>query len=403
MQINKKWLDSQLKELNVNNGLLDKVAAFKNHVETVLKHKLSSSKWTFIEFFILSIATHVVEELLSDHLYQFTLNGNQCYLRRLNKTDIERITKKYQQYYYEKLILLKLLSTSKDLTVAEAPIKWINLIVEAKEEFDIPLEIISYYINDSTNTLEIESKSTGIYEFLNSAIVEPIRFNHYQLDPNIAKEGLAPVERFNINEAANFLNVSEDNLMLRCFQNHFGAYLKEGSYEISRTICKPITQSTIEELSISSYPYHYEGLVRLLKDSSPFGKVETSLKALYNGSDIRVDIQQSNYILVRLQSSLAETIQGICKYITLSGTKKITKDDLIFIKSELGEFKIKQISCEALLSYSGSTKQEKALTTYPTKQNRTHGLHEIIKEIFYKCMQPVDVVVNTDVLSYSFQ
>ncbi len=339
MQINKQWLDRQLKELHVDICVLDKVLAFKKRLESLLTYRLSLSGWTLSEFFVLSIAIHITDELLSKHLYQFEINANDRCLRSLNQNDVKRVSQKYYQYYYEKLILLAQLSKSKGMVGAYPAIEWLELVTSEKKELYIPQEIILYKITEDVFCeLNVEIKSSGMIELPPKNMAEAIRFHHYKLDPILGKEGIFPIQWYDLNKTAELVKLTPDELISECFQNQFGPYLKMGSFEITGHCAPTVTQDTIAEVSVPSYPYNYRGLVRLLKESAPFSSIEISLRAFYQGSDIYVG-SGNDYTLIRLQSSLAEAVQGINKFIKLNKGQKITRDQLVFIKHELEEFK----------------------------------------------------------------
>lgn len=341
MQINKQWLDRQLKKLHINSCVIDEVTKLKKQVEKLLTYRLSSSKWTLIEFFVLSIVIQITRELLNSHLYQFAINTNNYHLRSLNQNDVKRIIQKYYQYYYEKFSLLTQLSKSKGFIGAYPAIEWLELVTAVQKELYIPQEIILYKItNDTSYDLEVEIKSSGMIELIPQNMAEAIRFSHYDLDPLLGNEGIFPIQWCDLNQAAELLNCSPDQLIFECFQNEFGPYLKCGAFEITTQHTATVTLEAIAELSLPSYQYHYQGLVRLLKESASFSSIETSLKALYQDTDIYVGPGR-DFTLVRLQPSVADAIRGINKFIKLNRGQKITRDHLIFITDELNQSKLK--------------------------------------------------------------
>lgn len=351
-EVSSNWLDEELKQFDCSENLQQAAIIFKEKIREILTNSLLKSKWVLEEFLTHIIACNMANEFCTTCNMQPCIDINRRASGKyqtypLTQWNVCEIKQRLNQYYVHALALLKQVQTNRQIPIEVSPIEWLELVESIGEELFIPSSEKFFY-----EVIRQTSPEPGIYlpsrtiERIESSkrspitklMAELIRFHHYGIDILIAKRGIFPVSRLGIDEAAKYLGVSINQIIEKCFEEeNIGVYLKEGQFKVENyltTSSQYFTRNYIDEIAKPSYRCHYKGLLRLEKNSKLYP--DQTLEKIYKGACIEVphrDIET----FVPLQSSLAELVQGISKVIKLRQDQKITINDLILVRNELGD------------------------------------------------------------------
>ncbi|KTD41853.1 hypothetical protein [Legionella parisiensis] len=372
-EANNSWLKIELQQFDGNENLQQVALLFKERVKEALTNSLLKSTWKLEEFLSLIIAFNMAEEFCTTYNMQPSVDLNRRALGEyhtypLTQWNVCEIKQRLTQYYIHALALLKQVQKNRHTPIEVSPIEWLELVESIGEELFIPsaekflYEVIwptapepGIYLPPKTIERIESSKRSPI----GTTMAELIRFHHYGIDILIAKRGIFPVSRLNVDEAAKYLGISVNQIIEKCFEEeNLGVYLKEGQFKVRKfltTNSQCLTRSYIDEISMSSYQCRYKGLIRLEKNSKLYP--DKTLEKIYEGSCIEVP-REDSYTIVPLQSSLAELVQGISQVIELRKGQKIEIIDLVFIKSELVNYKKTKVT-----------------------EKKQSALHKLIKEV----------------------
>lgn len=351
-EISNNWLDEELQQFDCSENLQQEAILFKEKVREALSNSLLKPKWKLEEFLTLIIACNMADEFCTTHNMQPYIDINrrafgEYYTYPLTQWNVCEIKQRLSQYYIHALALLK--QRNHNTPIEALPIEWLELVESIGEQLFIPsVEKYFYKVIWPTSPEPGTYRPPKTIERIESSkrppivtlMAELIRFYHYGIDILIAKRGIFPVSRLNIDEAAKYLGISTNQIIEKCFEEKtLGVYIKEGQFNIKKFItissqCR--SRNYIDEISIASYPHHYKGLVRLVKSSELYP--DKTVEKIYEGSNIEAS-QRTEFANVPLQSSTAEYVQGITKVIELRRGEKITIGDLILVQSELQQFK----------------------------------------------------------------
>ena len=349
MLLTKEWLDERLNKIENYETIL----LFKEEVEAFIKSKSFVSRWPIDEFFIVIWSTLLAEDLSGMKNIQPGIGNNKGCLFTYPPSyfEIQETVSTFHSIFDQTLLALNQLKITHSIEEIDLPIVFLELIESASTTFHLSLRMTRHYkVIESqpkkippllpedyipskiTEELCLSPKRFLIVPWL----AELIRFQHYKLDPTIAKRGIFPVPRLTIDEAAKYLSISVNQLIEKCFEEEtLGVYLKEGQFKVKKfitTSSQCLFRSYIEKISTLSYPYKYKGLVRLVKSSELYP--DKTLENIHEGSIIQVS-PKAEFAIVPLLSSIAECTQGINQVIDLRKGQKIIISDLIFIGNEL--------------------------------------------------------------------
>ena len=356
MFLTKDWLDNRLNQLDN----YDSIISFKNEVEEYIEQQLFASEWVPSEFFLLTWAAFLAEYLpkMQQMLPSINLTERaQGIMYQLPPAyyEIQEAIASYNVNFEKTYTIFNQKMHAQAFEHKVSPIDLIELIEAAQKSFCVSLRMIRRYQvfypppkknppflpEDYSPPITTENISSEPFRpLVPSWLSWIIRCSHYKLDPTVAKQGVFPVLRLDINEAAQYLGISPNRIIETCLmEKSIGVYLKKGQFKIRKFITsngQGLSRNFINETSNPQYLYHYKGLVRLEKSSNLYP--DKTLEKIYEGSDIEV-AQGESYTIVPLQSSLTEFVQGISQVIELRKGQKITVNDFIFVQNELRDHK----------------------------------------------------------------
>ncbi|MDW9176986.1 hypothetical protein SE924_10050 [Legionella pneumophila] len=344
-----RWVNSSLKKLATDPNLsYDQSAAlFEAFTESIIKMIHNKAELSASEFLLACIA-HFIFYDLKDKKYCLPTdlherNSGVMYHRPLYYLDIEEAKERFNILFND---FLKQLSSHCDINEKKNLFSLFELVYELQGAGQLDRYIKKYrtlYICSKGKPRVIAGKkqNIGSFKLIPTTFIEHILYGHYSLDPKLAEEGHTYVNLCNAEEAAKLLGTSKINLIKKCLESSFGAYLRINSekYKIKSFASFQYNQELIDEIIDPCYLYPYQGLVRLQKQSS--FQDYLSLQAFYIGDGIcwkylsNKEQSLEDPLLIPSQFSLSETIQGNHKSIILHKDQKITIDDLVFIEDEL--------------------------------------------------------------------
>lgn len=184
-------------------------------------------------------------------------------------------------------------------------------------------------------------------------LAQHIKFSHWGLNFKSGVDGKDHGLTFTIHEVAKYFTdvlstpVSERNVLELCLMSHkygFGAYLYADRFPIkgnnTPTSVAEVYNLDKKMLFINEYPYHYRGLIRLIKKYSPdvCGFItQQTLEYLYHAGEIILSHENDT---IMLQPSLSQLVLGTTKNINYCAEHgvKITVEDLVFVRYEVTNF-----------------------------------------------------------------
>ena len=325
-----RWFPVDLKLIDkCENGLIE-----------ALNECLVNAEWQVIDFLTLAVGFIYLKKVKEYQFYEELdskirlyekfdgnirfreqLSGNR-YVRPVNFSDLPGIEKQVIEYFCNKLIVLKSKTEANNIFESAPAIDLLELAQRTHSK------MMGSFDNSEAILTEENIEISAI-------MAQAIRNSFYKIDSELAKRGIFPATRCNLQEAAIKLGISEDKLITVCFSENFGVYVKEGGYKVNRFSHSPITRESVDYQSVKNYAYHYRGLLRLkkLSDLYPSATVET----IYKGASISVPTN-AEYLTVPIQGSLAEYAQGIWVSIELRNKQRISLEDLVFIESEIDDY-----------------------------------------------------------------
>lgn len=329
--LNKKSLFDLLdRSINESSVPVEFIQKINTELRSLLTCSLDVLEWSMEHFLSLAIGLYFIEKISEpnyveddDPYYQ----GRNT-LKAIPKSvdDIKKMFQDAMVLYQQKFEILQSAIVSNEITNPSLPIEWLELAQKTKGR------------TSGTN-----DNSTAIFSdrniYIPNTMAAQIRYNYYKVDANIAEDGVFPVSRYSVNEAAKEIGESIDELIADCFKNDFGIYLKKGKFKIRQFIHSPITRSSISSDAEFSYIHHYKGHLRLMKSS--FFYPDATLEKIYQGGIIEVS-SRDTYALVPIQPSVAQCSQGLSVYIELRRGETITLDDFVLIKNEIDQYKAKR-------------------------------------------------------------
>lgn len=329
-----EWMNSFLDQLSANPSLSyeQTITFFDALIESITQKITDREEFSASEILIACIGYHVFYDLKNEkYSPPVSLPERKrgvVYSRPLNYLDIEEAKERFNSLLDD---LLKKLSAHSAYNDKKTAFLWFGLIDTlqrtGKFDLDIPRYRTGYIVSDLEPLITLEQKlSLGAMNLIPPEFIHYIFYDHYGLDPQIAKDSLPLVNRYNAEEAAKMLGTSKHNLIKLCLDASLGAYIthiNSGQFKIIRTVGSRYNQEIIEAFADVTYPYKYYGLIRLSKPE---------LKTLYS-EEITTNDKPS--LLIRLQPSLSEVIQSLSFFIDLRAKQRITLDDLLFVEDEI--------------------------------------------------------------------
>ncbi|HAU1248565.1 TPA: hypothetical protein F8R87_01905 [Legionella pneumophila] len=338
VELTKDWINKSLNQLMYSNELSYRhLDPFYNALADLFKQKIHNKiEISAHEFLIACLGNFVFYDLKQEKYSPPTSlherSRGVTYARPLNYLDIEEAKEQFNRLLDD---FLEKLSVHCVCHEKKTAFSWFGLIDELQRrgKFDlyIPRYRIGYVVSDTEPRGTTEQKiSLGVINLIPEDFIQHIFYEHYGLDPKIAKDGFPLVNRYNADEAAKELDISKSNLIKKCLDSSFGAYISCGKFKIQRTQGSRYNKEIIDAFADGSYPYKYYGLLRLSN---------AALKELYLGE---ITTNGKDYKLIKVQPSLSEAIEAVSLYIKLSAGQRITIDDLWFIDDEFNVQSIKK-------------------------------------------------------------
>lgn len=313
-------------------NLPQKLEELDDELENALQGSVDYFFWT-LEHFLSLIAGFSFQPKLFEKRQEIKPDpyNPTCQIvtqRVLDENDLIKTAQEVILFYSEMFAILTDLAKEKGISDEAKPIVW--------------LELAEKYSYDINKRYVEATKLTFSYKLVPKEMKELIRYTYFGLDEKRAKEGIFPVLRYSLKEAAQVLCTNEDNVIAECFKNDFGVYLREGLLKNGGelTVKKYSSSMMVEEINNSAdfnYKYFYKGHVRLSKRQAGYPS-EVTLEEIYRGGEIRV-LSNHDYRLIPLQTSVAEYSSELSLSIDLRRGQKITREDLVFIQDEIHEYK----------------------------------------------------------------
>ena len=316
--INKAWLDDQLQNLLQDFHVL-KIKKFKNEVDCLL-NKMVHQKSDSTVFFTVIMAAKFIELLHAEELYVSTSVNRGTKPRVLDESDIRSIIKQLNFYFNQKIKLFQSVNVEKKHT---GTLFDFLVLLEYKQKTltFAPWGKIHTEHGDKT----FKSSSTFLVP---AYVAELIRYHYFNLDTQMAKNGIEISEWHSLEQASKLLKKTQSELITMCLRGEIHPYLQLGKFKIQENSTSYMTQFDIDALASSTYLYEYQGYGRLHPEA---------IKIFYHGADIQVPDKQS-YMLIFLKPAYIMAIQGRTKSIVLTDNPKISRKDIVFNKLELNTF-----------------------------------------------------------------
>jgi hypothetical protein len=247
----------------------------------------------------------------------------------------------------KKVSRLSLIKEPYDLTATGKTIIWSTeqnnivilnmLIAESLMQLEVTLKNRALPKKISQGSLNKFACGQGID--LPRKLVTGVHYKHYGLDPKIANSPKQYTITKNVSEVAKILNCSEDNVIELCFNtNLFHAYIKAAKHGISNGQASYAQKLEEIEFHIEygnvdpTFDRPYDGLLRLMKQDRQVPK--HTLKFIRDGGIIEVS-DSKDVLLLPIQRSISEAIEGTNYFITIRKNLRITKEDLVFLENEI--------------------------------------------------------------------
>lgn len=292
-ELSLSWLERAIEGIKADskNGIIEssETKKYRHFIDEALRKHLKYPKWTLTEFLVLTIGFCVGIEVYRAYEKQTA----EC---------IDKIKRYAIKCLKKNLVRCKKIADKTGLGQEVAPDEWLAMFFE---------EVI-YEMQDHRGRCSL------------IGMAELIIYEKYDLDEQACIKGIMPDGIYSLEEVAKLLNTNADTVLIKCtpqadaIDGEINAYVRDGDVEIKKfSHGLPKLRKQNKE-DTTSYKYPYNGYERIAPEAIDQLRRNAPVKGR-----------------VRIVVPFSLEIMDRSRFIDLHPWQELTREHLVFIKSEI--------------------------------------------------------------------
>lgn len=346
-QIHLDLIVRELDKLKVMGEVVTRARMLNDKLITIAKEKVIRSAISFAEFFSLIVGFRFTSELIQERYFMPSVDiharrKQEVIPRATMPTDVDEVIERLRRYWVNRYPALNKQIASKALPEKAEASKWLDLIVQCKQDLAVERTYLRYRVTDDNPPVTIEEIfGGGAVELISDDLEKIVRYHEYGLNSELEAEAkqVLPLT-YSLNELADRWGTNEKNIIAVCNQHkNLWAYInltKELRLEnFHHKIVALETKKKISNGEVDSgYKYPYRGFARIAKNTLVNGGITLQ----YFHSNSIIDAERGRLTLLWVDPPLCYRVLGI--YSQHIDADKSFSPILYFMQDEIHPFEM---------------------------------------------------------------
>jgi len=318
--MNLDWVINEFEKLKVMSEVVTRARILADKLITLTEEKITAGKLIFSEFFTLIVGLRFATELIQERYFMPSVDiharrKQEVIPRTTLPSDVDQVISRIKDYWNSRFPLLKRHIEKKKIPIKSHAGKWLDLIVNAKQDLTVERSYLRYRVTNDTPPVTIEEIcGAGSVELIVDELEKIVRYHEHGLNKETESKfkQILPLT-YSINELTSRWGTNEKNIIATCNQNkNLWAYIDiTNELRLENFHHKVLALETKKKISKgevdSNYKYPHRGFARIAKHTSVNGGI--TLQYFYSNSI--VNAARGALTLLWVEPPLCNRVLGV--------------------------------------------------------------------------------------------